>query len=42
MLERLYMDDPWMNFNLIRVESNCAGNLFAWSNKILDFLKINN
>ena len=42
MLHKWYENDRWMDFNLIKRESNLAGYLFVWSNKLLEFMDVSN
>ena len=37
MIKRMYQDDPYMNFEIIKKESALCANLFAWSNEILEY-----
>ena len=42
LLFNLYRDDPWMDFDLIKRESEMSGYLFVWSQKLLEFIAVCN
>ena len=37
MIKKMYQDDPYMNFEIIKKESALCANLFLWSNEILEY-----